>query len=447
MTAIPSRQIEVTPGKDSREPSKIRVLTLVHNHPHFHPGGAEIHALEIHRAMKESDRFEPLLLAAAPGWDFPTRSNRSLYRLRSDDPSELLWAVDDFDHFHLTGRDKESYTRDLRSVLERFEPHVVHVQHFLQLGLDALTEIRMSGPDVPIVFTLHEFLPICHSRGIMLRRGTTERCSGSSPWRCHQCFPEHSPEEFFLRDKFVRAQLEHVDLFLAPSHALKSRYVDWGIPADRIRFQDYGRQAPPRRSIVPVSSVDTRRFVFLGQVMRHKGILVLLQAMQILARRRRDDITLAICGTNLHFDGDEYVREVGETIEALEGRVVLRGGYEPHEIPSLLEGMAWVVVPSIWWENSPLVIQEAFANGRPVLCSDIGGMAEKVRHEVDGLHFRAGDPVALADTMEKVAGNDDLWERLHSGIPPIYTLDEALLELEQIYNQLLGADIRVVPLT
>jgi hypothetical protein len=74
-------------------------------------------------------------------------------------------------------------------------------------------------------------------------------------------------------------------------------------------------------------------------------------------------------------------------------------------------------------------------------------MAEKVRHEVDGLHFRAGDPVALADTMEKVAGNDDLWERLHSGIPPIYTLDEALLELEQIYNQLLGADIRVVPLT
>ena len=51
----------------------------------------------------------------------------------------------------------------------------------------------------------------------------------------------------------------------------------------------------------------------------------------------------------------------------------------------------WVVVPSIWWENSPLVIQEAFLHGRPVICSDIGGMAEKVRHGVDGLHFRVGD--------------------------------------------------------
>jgi len=52
----------------------------------------------------------------------------------------------------------------------------------------------------------------------------------------------------------------------------------------------------------------------------------------------------------------------------------------------------WVVVPSIWWENSPLVIQEAFAHGRPVICSDIGGMAEKVAHEKNGLHFRANDP-------------------------------------------------------
>ena len=55
----------------------------------------------------------------------------------------------------------------------------------------------------------------------------------------------------------------------------------------------------------------------------------------------------------------------------------------------------WVVVPSIWWENSPLVIQEAFLHGRPVICSDIGGMAEKVEHEVNGLHFRVGDHAAL----------------------------------------------------
>jgi hypothetical protein len=63
----------------------------------------------------------------------------------------------------------------------------------------------------------------------------------------------------------------------------------------------------------------------------------------------------------------------------------------------------WVVVPSVWWENSPLVIQEAFQRGRPVICSDIGGMAEKVADGVDGLHFRAGDPEALAATIARAA--------------------------------------------
>ena len=58
-----------------------------------------------------------------------------------------------------------------------------------------------------------------------------------------------------------------------------------------------------------------------------------------------------------------------------------------------------VLVPSIWWENSPLVIQEALRNGVPILCSDIGGMAEKVRDGIDGMHFPMGNPVALAQRL------------------------------------------------
>ena len=60
-----------------------------------------------------------------------------------------------------------------------------------------------------------------------------------------------------------------------------------------------------------------------------------------------------------------------------------------------MSSVDWVVVPSIWWENSPLVIQEAFMHGRPVICSDIGGMAEKVNDGVDGLHFRVERPPSL----------------------------------------------------
>ena len=65
----------------------------------------------------------------------------------------------------------------------------------------------------------------------------------------------------------------------------------------------------------------------------------------------------------------------------------------------------FVVVPSIWWENSPIVIQEALAVGRPVICSNIGGMAEKVSPGVAGLHFQVGDAADLARTMYEVAHN------------------------------------------
>jgi len=95
-----------------------------------------------------------------------------------------------------------------------------------------------------------------------------------------------------------------------------------------------------------------------------------------------------------------------------------------------------VVVPSIWWENSPLVIQEAFGHGRPVICSDIGGMAEKVSHDVNGLHFRAGDPARLADTMRQAATTPGLWERLRQGIPPVYSMEQHVATLTAMYHEL-----------
>jgi glycosyltransferase involved in cell wall biosynthesis len=97
----------------------------------------------------------------------------------------------------------------------------------------------------------------------------------------------------------------------------------------------------------------------------------------------------------------------------------------------------WVVVPSIWWENAPLVIQEAFIHKRPVICSDIGGMAEKVTDGVNGLHFRAGDPLSLAETIRKAATTPGLWDHLRKGIPEIYRIEDSVAKLTGIYDSLL----------
>ena len=84
-------------------------------------------------------------------------------------------------------------------------------------------------------------------------RSENELCLEASPRRCHECFPEISPQEFFLRKRFIQSHFEHVDLFLAPSRFLLERYVDWGIPREKIRFEDYGRRPAPR---VPARTAD-----------------------------------------------------------------------------------------------------------------------------------------------------------------------------------------------
>jgi glycosyltransferase involved in cell wall biosynthesis len=107
------------------------------------------------------------------------------------------------------------------------------------------------------------------------------------------------------------------------------------------------------------------------------------------------DARVWLHGANLEIQPQEFQDEFAELLEASGDSVEMVGRYDFDQLGSLMENVDWVIVPSRWWENSPLVIQEAFMHGRPVICSDIGGMAEKVTDGVDGLHFRAGDPEAM----------------------------------------------------
>jgi len=105
-----------------------------------------------------------------------------------------------------------------------------------------------------------------------------------------------------------------------------------------------------------------------------------------------------------------------------------------------MENVDWVIVPSRWWENSPLVIQESFMHRRPVICSNIGGMAEKVTDGVDGLHFRVGDPEDLARVIAEAATSSQQWRNLSANISPIYPMRTHVEELVKLYDDLLGAE-------
>jgi glycosyltransferase involved in cell wall biosynthesis len=144
---------------------------------------------------------------------------------------------------------------------------------------------------------------------------------------------------------------------------------------------------------------------------------------------------LYLHGANLDIQREEFQRDLKELLDQATN-VTLVGRYAPEDLPQVMADIDWVVVPSIWWENSPLVIQEAFMYGRPVIASDIGGMAEKVTEGVNGLHFRAGNPRSLADVIMRAAGDRELWQKLSSAPAPDYSMNHHAARVRELYTSL-----------
>jgi glycosyltransferase involved in cell wall biosynthesis len=417
--------------------SDLRVLYVAHNHPTLHPGGAEAYSLELYEAMRRQPGVEPVLLArigsnvarrrvAHPGTPFSSVN---------DDPNQyfVFTETDHFDFFTLTSRDKSLYTRHLTDFLLAQQPDVVHLQHTHFIGVDLLSQIRRVLPDAAIVYTLHEFLPICHHHGQMVRTFADELCPEASPRRCNECFPEISPQSFFLRERFVKGHFAEVDRFLAPSAQLMDKYLSWGIGSERIEVEEYGRLTPSRRAGDPAQVKSPTNIGFFGQLSHFKGAEVMMEAMAMVDPEVEAHLWLN--GANLELQTQEFQEEFARLQERLHGRVTFRGPYEHSELPDLMEDLHWALIPSIWWENSPLVIQEAFFHRRPIICSDVGGMAEKVRDGVDGLHFRRGDPVSLARTIERATTNPRLWRTLRDGIRDPYPMEAHVSRLLDLYGE------------
>jgi glycosyltransferase involved in cell wall biosynthesis len=259
-------------------------------------------------------------------------------------------------------------------------------------------------------------------------------CYRSGPADCHGCFDAFSPQDFFLRESFIKSFLELVDRFVCPSEFLLERYVAWGLPREKLLLLENGQPPIARAPAADDPNVLATRFAFFGQMSTLKGIPVLLSALQLLPEAVRAAVRIDIHGTMAH-QPDEFVAQVQADLLPLRAFAHYHGAYRPDDLPALMQTAGWIIVPSIWWENSPLVIQEAFSNGRPVICSDIGGMAEKVENGCTGLHFRVGDARSLAASIERAA-DPEMWRRLASAITPPPSIGQTTQTLLALYDDI-----------
>ncbi|HSK40036.1 MAG TPA: glycosyltransferase family 4 protein [Arenibaculum sp.] len=421
-----------------------RVLVIAHNHPSLHPGGTEIFAHDLFGALKQQGA-QALFLACTNHAHRPPKPGTNFQTIGRSADEVILWAGH-FDRFFQSQIDLHGIVPDLTALLRSFRPDVVHIHHVLLLGVEMLFLIRRIVPEAKIVYTLHDYYPICANDGQMVTVRDRALCTAAGPDACHRCFPDRTPDQFVLREKHLKTLFGLVDRFLAPSRFLRDRYVAWGLAAERIEVVPNGRPAaaatPPRPG-----SADGRRDVFgyFGNLNPFKGVTVALDAAARLAEAGETGFSLRIHG-GAPFQTDEFKVEVAAGLRACRGRASAHGAYRREEMADLLDRVDWVLVPSVWWENAPLVIQEAFQQGRPVICSNIGGMAEAVRDGVDGLHFRTGDAADLARVMVRAMSEPGLWGRLAANIPRVPTITQAATRHLALYRDLImGSSTPALP--
>jgi len=271
---------------------------------------------------------------------------------------------------------------------------------------------------------LHEYLAICHHNGQMIKPKTYNLCHQSSPIECHQCSNEYSPEAFFLREQFLKSMLNLVDIFISPSHFLTQRYVDWGIKKSKmkvieniIHFDDSWEYAPQNKSIESIN------FGFFGKISPYKGIDFLLSTLSQLPQELRNKCHFSIHGSDIELQSKAFQKQFKRLIKKNNDIVSFYGQYQQNDLTKLMQPIDWIIVPSIWWENSPLVIQEAFYYKKPMLCSNIGGVAEKVADKKNGIHFTVGNRTELINKIsfiiEQMSSDSKFYSKMVKQIKPI----------------------------
>ncbi len=423
-------------GKASGEP--MRVLIISHGHPVLSLGGAEVASYNLHLGLKSQPETQSFFLARV-GDDYPRHGQSALMGV-DDAYDELLYHADDYDPFLVSNRNTGDLRRDLRRFVCTLRPDVVHFHHFIGFGLETLYTVREALPNAAIFVTFHEFLSICHHHGQMVKTADRKLCPAASPIACHGCFPEIEPGVFQRRRQFIQSMLGLADGYISPSRFLAERYVAWGLPEERMTVIENGLNVSERAGPRPLKAGAERRsrFAYFGQMTPYKGVDVLLDAVRRIPDSIwGEDASLTIHGGNLERQPQAYREKMTGLLEAAGDRVRFAGSYQNRDMPALIRQADWVMMPSVWWENSPVIIQEAFFHGRPVICSDIGGMAEKVRADVDGLHARAASPEDLADRMCEALTDPDLWERLRTGIRPPKSHIDSADEHVTLYRQVL----------
>jgi len=441
----------------------MRILYVHHTLPPDSFAGSEIYHDGLARAMARRNEVAFLYRESDP------RLPECFVRVR-EPARPRIYALNntfrDCDSFELTYRNP-AIERRFAELLEEVQPEVVHFGHLTCLSTSLPGIARRRGACV--FMTLHDFWLLCQ-RGQLLRRDYA-LCDGPSAAGCALCLADQialSPRAkqasrlagrylrfaesralrrlaywysivhmrlnrsarsaIETRTAAVQEVFETVDGFISPSRFLRDRYIQSGVPAEKIVASQNGLSKSFLSSYRRTAS-SRLRIGYIGSIIPSKGLHILLEAVE---RFSADRLMLTVHGAFQPYHGDaSYEGRLRPMLE--KPNVRYAGPFERSALGSILSEIDVLVVPSTWYENAPVTIQEAFEAGIPVIAADHGGMRESVTDGTDGLLFAPGSATDLARVIGRLAADRSLVEKLSRGTRPQKSVEENVEELERLY--------------
>jgi len=348
--------------------------------------------------------------------------------------------------------------------LERLQPDLVHFFHTRYLGVNLIEIARARG--LPVVAHLMDFWLMCTHVTLLPPSGRLcggPNSEGADCFSCgyeglHDVLKRGAGERLVMFPEYTAGAMRHTDALgdlmfaaarrndrmrevfrlpdavIAPSRFLRDVFENNDYDVSKVRVMPYG--IDPGRLVVegeapPVAEGATLRVGYIGTIAQHKGLHVVLDAFDAI-----DDpgVRLAVYGRLDDFP--DYADDRVQQAES-DARIVFHGGFERGALGRVMRSIDLLVVPSLWYENTPFVVLEALAAGVPVVASDLGGMTEAFEDGKTGYSFPAGDGAALAEILRTVAADPGRLDALRGGIPAPHTLADDAHDLESLYRELI----------
>lgn len=236
-----------------------------------------------------------------------------------------------------------------------------------------------------------------------------------------------------FRPNYLKQVFNKFDRVLVPTRLMERILEINEFNCKNIKLVPYGINLSHIDSLPPKIAEEEINIGFIGTLYVHKGVHILLQAVKKIPA----DVPIKVYVYGNLNEFPDYVKYL-KNIVGNDHRVFFCGTFPNNKIGKVFSNLDLLVVPSIWYENSPLVIYSAQATGTPVIATNLGGMAEVIHHEHNGLLFEKEDVEGLKEAILRVCQNRNLLTQLSSNSVKPKSIPQYVDELEKVYKEIIA---------